>query len=237
MRHRATALKIAIGPALLALAGCVPPDSSRQLVSENPFGGPAVTPPPSRSSFPPASTEAGSRADSMLRKIIAANPQMGIKPVIVTIGASDPEIFHRGTAEIDITEGLVKQCVTDGPLAAVLCSELGKMISERQAMAPHLRGSQNPEPAEDVRISGDPGADMTRQAELAKYYESDRRRRMSSAPDLPPDPKALARDYLIKAGYPPAELEGVASLLKAASGNCKFEKQLTSPGPARPWTQ
>lgn len=226
----------AFGLALLALAGCVPPDSGHQLVNESPFGGPTITPPPSRSSFPPASTEAGSRADSMLRKIIGANPQLGIKPVIVTIGASDPEIFHRGTAEIDITEGLVKQCITDGPLAAVICSELGKMISERQAMAPQLEAWQLRDPMPDVHITGDPGTDMTRQAELAKYYETARQRRMTPAP-LPPDPQALARDYLTKAGYPPVELEGVATLLRSAAGNSKFEKQLASPGPARPWTQ
>jgi len=226
----------AIGLAILASAGCVPPDSGHMLVSENPFGGPAVTPPPSRSSFPPASTEAGSRVDALLRKIVAANPQLGIKPVIVTIGASDPEIFHRGTSEIDITEGLVNQCRTDGPLAAVLCVELGKMISERQAMAPQSEAWQRRDPMPDVQITNDSNADQTRLAELGKYYETERKRRMT-APALPPDPQALARDYLVKAGYQPAELEGIALLLRSAAGNSKFEKQLTSPGPARPWTQ
>jgi hypothetical protein len=232
MRHCWTAISLA----LLATAGCVPPDSGHLLVSDSPFGGPAVTPAPSRASFPPASTESGSRVDALLRQIIAANPKLGMKPVVVTIGASEPEIFHRGTTEIDITEGLIKQCPTDGPLAAVLCVELGKMVSEREAMAPHLRASEDRDPPPPVQFFGDTNGDMVRQAELAKYYDNDRRRRMAAGPALPPDPQALARDYLVKAGFQPVELEGVAPMLRAAAGNSKFEKQLTAT-PSRPWTE
>ena len=35
--------------------------------------------------------------------------------------APQPEIFHRGTADIDITEGLSTRYTSDGQLAAVLC--------------------------------------------------------------------------------------------------------------------
>jgi hypothetical protein len=236
MRHILKANCMLLGLALLALAGCLPPESGHLLVNDNPFGSPAVTPAPSRSAFPPGSTEAGSRVDALARKIIAANPQMGIKPIVITIGTNQPEIFHRGTAEIDITDGMINQCRTEGALAAVLCAELGKMISEREAIAPHHRVTEEREPPPAVQFSGDTNGDIVRQAELAKYCESDRRRRMAT-PALPPDPQVLARDYLTKAGFQPNEMDGVAALLRSAAGNSKFEKQFTAPGPARPWTE
>jgi hypothetical protein len=224
-----------IGVALLGLAGCLPPESSHsQLVSENPFGGPPVTPPPSRAPFAQASTESAARVDALGRAILAANPQVGVKPLFRTIGTPDNEVFHHGTAEIDITEGLVKQCRTDGQLAAILCLELGKMVSERTALAAPAHRAQERELPPDVRVAGDVGSDMTREAELGKFYEPDRRRHAAAA--LPPDPQALARTYLTKSGYQPLELDGVAPLLRAAASNSKFEKQIT-PGPSRPWTQ
>ena len=39
-------------------------------------------------------------------------------------------------ADVVITEGLVRQCTSDGQLAAVLCTELGRLVSEREALAP-----------------------------------------------------------------------------------------------------
>jgi hypothetical protein len=218
---------------LLALAGCLPAESSNVLVNESPFGGPAVAPPPTRSSFTPGSLEATGRVDGIGRNLLAANPQVGVKPLFRTIGSPDAEVFHRGTAEINITEGLVRQCRTDGQLAAILALELAKMVSEREALAPLRRRTQERELPPDLRVPGDPGSDMTRLAELGKYHEPDRRRHL--APPPPPDPQALARTYLRQSSYDPTELDSVAPLLRAAAANTKFEKQLTAPGPARPW--
>jgi hypothetical protein len=225
----------AIGLPLICLAGCLPPESHSQLVNENPFGGPPVTPPPSRAPFAPASTESAARVDALGRAILAGNPQVGVKPLFRTIGTPDAEVFHRGTAEIDITEGLVRQCRTDGQLAGILCLELGKVVSERTALAAPIPRAQERELPPDLRVAGDLGSDMTRDAELAKYYDPERRRRMAAAA-LPPDPQVLARTYLTKTGYEAIELDGAAPLLRAASGNSKFEKQFTTPTAVRPWT-
>src|SRR5262249_7828804 len=137
-----------------------------------------------------------------------------------TIGAAQPEIFHRGTAEIDITEGLVRRCATDAQLVAVLCIELGKMIAEREARAvPRSQVFERP-PLPDLHPSADNGADRTYLAELSPY---DQARHTIRTPPAPPDPQALAQIYLTNAGYTPAELAAVAPLLQEASQNNTFE--------------
>lgn len=227
----------AIAPFLCLAAGCVPTDRASQLVNDNPFAGPLAAPPATQSAaYAPAATDAAARVDGLGRAILAANPQLGVQPLFRTIGSSETEIFHRGTAEINITEGLVRRCKADGELAAVLCMELGRMISEREALAAPRRRTHEREAPIDVGISGDMGADRTRLAELATFNEPDRRRSVNG-PALPPDPQVLARTYLTKAGYQPGELDGVQLLLQSAGAKGKLEKQLASPGPVRPWTQ
>src|SRR5437867_4663009 len=108
-------------------------DSGTTLVADSPFGAPVASAPQSRPAFSPGpvSTAAAARVDTLGRQILVANPQIGAKPLFSTIGTPQPALFHKGTAEILITEGLVKQCASDGQLAALLCHELGEMVSER----------------------------------------------------------------------------------------------------------
>jgi hypothetical protein len=205
-------------------AGCFSKDSLTTQVGANPFGQePAVV---ARQPFvpAPASTEAAARVDLMGRKILAANPQMGVKPQFRTIGAPQTEVFHFGLTEVNITEGLVKQCQTDGQLAAVLSMELGKMISEREALASPQTRVPDREPPMEVRIGNDSASDLTHLAELARYDKE--RRRPSVPPPPPPDPKLLARTYLAKAGFAEKELDDAASLFQAAQANNTLEKQL-----------
>jgi len=224
-------------PIVLA-AGCVSPGSETPLVSANPFGTPPAVGPRTAASYAPAPTELAARVDLLGRRIVAANPQAGVQPVFRTIGAPQAEIFHNGTAEIDITSGLVQQCTTDGQLAAVLCHELGKMVSEREVLAgPTVRKPERRPPI-DVPVGNDNAgsygaADLTRQAELAKF---DQDRRAAAEPLPPPDPDKLARIYLGRAQFTESELDQAAPLLRAAAANGTFEKQLTAPVPARPWT-
>ena len=83
----------------------------------------------------PASTDTAARVDTMGRRILAANPGIGGKPMFTTIGAPQSEVFHRGMTDVFVTEGLVREC-TDEQLAAVLCLELAKMVREREAATP-----------------------------------------------------------------------------------------------------
>src|SRR5262249_13190941 len=123
----------AVGVGLcLLLAGCVPGEQGKFLVS-SPFGQPPEVQ-QYRALSPAASAEGEQAAKRVLavgQQVVRANPETGLRPLFATIGgAEQPEIFHRGQTEVLVTEGLVKQCVSDGQLAAVLCRELGKMVAE-----------------------------------------------------------------------------------------------------------
>lgn len=227
---------------VLFAAGCLW-DEPRQttLVPGNPLGNAPFVQRPVQTSFAPASLEAATRVDALGRKILAANPQIGDKPLFCTIGAPHPEVFHKGTTEVVLTEGLVQQCQTEGQLAAVLCQELGKMVSEREALAGPRARSPERQPPPEVRIGTDSmglaGApDQTRLAELARY-DRPRSRGGAPAPLPPPDPAKLAAGYLGNAGFAESDLEAAAPLLKAAAENSAFSRQLAPPQPTRPWTK
>jgi predicted Zn-dependent protease len=206
---------------LFAAAGCFePPGAESYFRRPEPPG-----PPPN---LAPASTEAAARVDTIGRGVLAANPQIGARPLFHTIGAPQPEVFHRSSGDVYVTEGLVRQCASDGQLAAVLCTELGKVVSEREARTPPAVRKPERLPPIDTRIGNDTGwgtaPDQTRLRELA---DVDRERREGRAAALPPpDPQALARLYLVRAGYHDADLAAAAPLLQAARANGSFEAQM-----------
>jgi len=189
--------------------------------------------PVTRTSIRSAPAESAARVDLLGRKILACNPQIGMKPQFMVIGSPQPEIFHKKNEALFITEGLVKRCKTDGELAAVLCHELGKMVSDREVQM----GTQvwNPRrlPPPEVRIGSDsPGsfntADRTGLVELAAF-EKDRRQASPPAPLPPPDSDLLARTYLQKAGFYEADWKAAQPHLHTATANMTFEKQLVKP--------
>lgn len=224
---------------LLAAAGGCFADDQTALVPDRPLAAPPA-PPLVQTNFAPATTEVAARVDGLGRHLLAANrEQLGVRPLFRTVGAPQPEIFHRNTAEIYVSEGLVKQCKSDAQLAALLCLELGKMVAEREALAGPRARQTNQEPPPNVPVGNDNGGffgppDLTRQAELAKYKPPARR----EPPPTPPDPEVLARNYLQKAGFAPAELDGALPLLKVGNGSATLEKQLLVPPAAPPqWTK
>lgn len=235
----------AVLPILLAFLalGCPPLETPRspQMVPESPFSTvpPPVVPARQLTGYSAAPLEAAARLDTVGRHVLASNPQIGLKPLFSAIAGPQPEIFHVGTGQVVVTEGLIKQCPTDAQLAAVLCVELGKMVAAREAKAdPKARVPERLPPI-DVPVGNDnaglePSPDLTRLAELGRYEKE--RRRPNAPPPLPPDPQMLANQYLTKSGYPPAELDAVAPLLREAAKNNVFEKQFTAQQPARPWT-
>lgn len=218
--------------ACLAAAGCFGLD---QPGTDSLARRPPVGPPPN---VTPAATEAAARVDGLGRRVLAANPQTGLDTrslMFHTIGAPQPEVFHRGTSDIYVTEGLVRQCATDGQLAAVLCTELGRLVSEREAVTPAaVRKPERPPPI-DTRIGIDTGwgtaPDQTRLRELADYDRDRRERRAALAP---PDPQALARVYLLRTGFHDDDLAAAAPLVQAARANAGFEKQMGAAGSAAP---
>lgn len=218
---------------LLVTAGGCQTEQHTASVTANPFdSAPTVAPRP-KLDLSLASVEAAQRVDMLGRKLVAANQQAGLgRPLFRTIGAPQQEIFHRGMQEVDITEGLVRQCTSDAQLAAVLCLELGKMVAERELTeGPALR-TQERRPPMDAPVGNDVGGtfgapDGTHLAELGMYERDQRKSGGSYAPNLaptpPPDPAELARIYLKKGGYSDKDLDSVSSLLAAAAQNTTFE--------------
>jgi hypothetical protein len=214
---------------LLPAAGCFA-DGPNKLVSANPFGSSAPVKQASfQASVTPATEGTAKRVGLIGQKLLAANRQAAVQPLFQTIGAPQPEIFHRDAHAIFITEGLVRQCQSDGQLAAVLALELGKIVSEREALAPPVTRVPDRWLPQEVRVGNDSGgpfgsADGTRLAELAKL-EKQRGPAANLPPLPPPSPEALARSYLKKAGYSSDDLSDVTPLLRKAEGNAAFEKQ------------
>jgi predicted Zn-dependent protease len=215
----------------LSAAGCFDTEDKTALVPDNPFGQTVVAATPTHVSYAQPQLETAARVDQVGKKLVGANPQMGSRPAFHTLGVPQSEVFHKATTEVFITEGLAKQCTTEAQLAAVLAHELGKMVSEREALASPQSRAPEGMPPPDLHVGDGFGgsfgpADQLHRAELAKYEKEHPRK---TGPLPPPNPDALARTYLTKAGYAATELDGVSALLRAAADNTTFAKQILVP--------
>lgn len=205
-------------------------------VPSNPFGSLAPQGKVTRTTLTSGGGEGSARVNGVGWKLVAANPQLGVKPMFATIGSPQPELFHKGTTLICITDGLVKRCKTDDELAALLSYEMGRMISEREmTAAPKTR---NPEPRPPIDLPmGNAGQvvapDPARVAELVRYEKEKKR---AAQPAAPPDPKQLARTYLENAGFGSAVLETIGPMLDAADRNYLIERQFRSVPTETTWT-
>jgi predicted Zn-dependent protease len=164
------------------------------------------------------------------QKLLAANPNLQIKPTFMLLGKPEVEIFHQGNQAVMITEGLVKQCTSEGQLAAVLSMELARMVVERLTIDQFSPRNADTPPPMDLRIhdySGAYGSDDGAQLALLAKWEAGERERFRKRLS----PELLAQQYLAKANYPGAALEEVAPLLKSAEGQTRLETQFTNAKP------
>jgi hypothetical protein len=219
---------------LVGLAGCV--NDQESLVASSPFSAPPAQVQKVQTQFPQANVQIAAQVDQLGRKILAANPQIGMRPFFCAIGSQNEEVFHQGSSKLIVTEGLVKQCKTEQELAAVICRELGKMVSEREALASPAMKTPPRRPPIQVEVGPGIGGNMrtddgTELYELAKFEQAGGR-----PTPLPPDPNHLAKVYLKKAGYAEAALDEAAPVFKAADKNSAWEKQMNTT-PARPFTR
>lgn len=223
----------------LVLAGCsslpFPKDEPTEQVASHPFSNEQ---PPQRTkvNYAPAAQEVAFRVDRVGQELIAANPQVGLRPLFGTIGSQTPEIFHVGTGALYVTEGLVKQCATDRELGAVLASELGKMVADREAgVSRKLRDPEVLAPA-PLPIGGhgyEGDADPSRVFEMSKFESQHPRH---PRPLARPDPAVVARALLQKAGRLPTDLDAVQSILQAAERNVALEQQFKGTCTGSAWT-
>ncbi len=218
----------------LAAAGCLSDDKRLTTVSFDPFG---KTKPMQSASFkqaPPATREAALRVDGVGQKLVKANPRLNQKVVFMTLGVPHEEIFHQSQKDssvIYVSEGLVRQCKTDGELAALLSQELGKMVSEQTALIRSPRSRLSAPPIMNPRVGNDigdalGGADRVDEM-IAARYENEWRQSHKEIPDTPPPPESLARVYLQNAGFDAKALETVAPLLRKAEKQSSVEQSMS----------
>jgi hypothetical protein len=218
-----------LGVLLIALAGCLPfetnPAGEFAQVPSNPFPPPAPPVTRARMNAPAASQDVAMRVEVVGRKLLTDDSQAGIRPVFATIGLPQPEIFHVNSNLVYITEGLVNQCKSEGQIAAVLASEVARIVAERESVARRevREPERRPPPALSVGGGGNAyAADPIRHVELARFEQQNPKtpRRLP-----PPDPHKLAVALLEKAGYQKADLDAVTPILNAAQRNDAIERQ------------
>lgn len=174
-----------------------------------------------------ATVAVAARVDGVGRKVLNANADTGLRPLMTAVGKKEVAVFHHGTSGIFVTEGLADQCKSDDELAAVICVEMGRMIAERESKIPSSQREYREEPPERPRFNDSLGAshtpDQTDVAELAKFEKSRTDRGRGALPPPPPDPRLLARRYMKQSGYDPEALARVEPLLRTAEANPGFD--------------
>lgn len=181
---------------------------------------------PDMKKFPKANPAIAERVEIMGRKIVAQNTFTGVEPLFHTVGVKESVLFHRGTEELFISEGLVEKCKSDAELAAVMCAELGQMVSEKRAAKALGR---DVDPIADVGTGAGPlfpggtAYDAGRAADLA-YHE--RKHPRGGAKFDAADAAATARELLTGAGYNALEYDRVEPLLKKSDRGEAIRKQM-----------
>jgi hypothetical protein len=219
---------------MLAAAGCLSDEKKLTTVSPNAFGKISRAQVASFKQAPPATQEIALRVDRVGKQIVAANPTIKQKVVFMTLGVPHEEIFHQTQKDVStifITEQMVKQCKSDGELAAVLSEELGKLVSEQMVQS---RPARNPIPASFILnspvgndIGGTLGsADRTNDM-IAARFEKEWQQSRSILPSTPPPPETLARTYLSSAGFDAKILDTVKPLLRKADKQSSVELSMS----------
>ena len=180
-----------------------------------------------------ASGETAERVDHVGTDLLA-DTALGIPDIdFYTVGSAEPELFHRDTKLLYISEGLANRCKTDDELAAVLAIEVGRMTAEFRrglrkqvkepipavASAPKFDGSTDIDPARDVYLA---------QYDKARQAPADKKDWATT------DPHEIAVELLRNAGREPKLLGQVAPLVKEA-GNTSARRPGVA-GPAPTWT-
>jgi hypothetical protein len=197
--------------------GCMTDEMGRDIFKD-PFKSERAFDP---NSAPSPSSTAATRLHTVGSEVVAKNQSsIGMKPVFFAIGFPEPMVFHQGSSEIIVSEGLIDRCTTEAELAAVISNELAKMVASREEKGGPGTAPRNTELPPAPRLTSDVAGssnapDMTRLAEEA----------YASKPPVPrnrgprPVPTSLARNYLTTAGFDADELTRMGDLIKQAEDN------------------
>jgi hypothetical protein len=219
---------ILIAPACFLIIGCL--QSGRSLTSW------FIDPEIKGQHEPPVAVAA--RVDQVGRQLLAANPFSGIDATFQVLGHPDALIFHRDRVGVFISDALVDQCKTDAELAAVLASELGKMVAEQRNLSRMGYVDQFSQvPTANPMDSTNLAADPVRMTELAKFDQRQPRKTQDDAKKELTDPKKIAAEMLRTAGLDEKALAAVDPILKNANKNRDVLKQLGAGGSEPVWSR
>jgi len=181
-----------------------------------------------------ANIEACTRVYQIGQKVLAANPELPQRLVFLAAASPNAELFHQGASSIVITQKLIERCADDNQLAAVLCTELGKMMAERSALAPLQPDPPQP-PLEGPTFNSTVGSANEDPMRLNELAQREALQRKTAGPPRLLDPQDLARKYLMRASYPAEELERVKPILRTAADHADLEMQLHAPPHVSPF--
>jgi predicted Zn-dependent protease len=155
------------------------------------------------------------RLNEVGKKLLDGNKALALKPKLEVLATANLEIKHRGEHQLQISEGLVNACETDGQLAALLAVEMGRMVAERQARQTEATAEDDRLPPLEVPIGPDGGGfgAQARQAELAKLGFN--KRKTETPP--PPEAEQLGQQILTRGGFAATELTAAAALRQTAT--------------------
>jgi hypothetical protein len=171
------------------------------------------------------------RVNDLGRKILEQNTFTGLDPQFCPIGVKESVLFHVGSRQLIISQGLIEKCQTDAELAAVLCSELGQMLVEvRTAKALGREPDQVPDvtPEGSAQLPGGAPVNTVRQPDRTGF---ENRAPAPGSPAQTGDATSAARELLKGAGYSPAELDRVDSLLKLSPRSEQLRKMMAGSAP------
>ncbi|MBA4190498.1 MAG: hypothetical protein C0467_21130 [Planctomycetaceae bacterium] len=190
---------------------------------------------PGTPKLPPAHLETTERVEMLGRRIISQNTFTGLEPVIYTLGVPESVLFHRGSQELFISEGLVKKCKTEAELAAVLCTELGQMMAEKRGVR---RTGNDRDTIPDsalpggVTVAGGTPVDLGREAEIALH---ERRHPRGSRPPETEGAAKFSRDLMKGAGFDEGEINRVEPLVRQSERGTILRKQMSDSAPPPKW--
>lgn len=190
----------------------------------------------------PASIEAAARVDRIGRQLVAGSPFLGIDPAFQTVGpsqtagTSEPEIFHRDSTGVFLTEGLVALCKKDEELAGVLAHRLGMMAAEARR-TDHMR---LPQPIPAAAMGGKPDGSTDFDPGRAMYladFEKNVRKPSEKKMHPTTDAGQIARQLLKDAGYAETCLDDAQPILKRANRTQTMAKQLGGSAASPKWNE
>lgn len=177
-----------------------------------------------------ASLEVARRVDELVKRIVDQNTFTGLEPIVRVLGVPESVLFHRGTSEVFISEGLVKKCKTEPELAAVLCSELGKMMAQKQA---GIKVGRDRDSIPEIALPGGNASDASRvrEAELALQQ-----RRVDEKKAQDESEAAQLSKLLLKgAGFDSAEYDSVQGMVRQSDRGEAIKKQMAGTAAAPTW--